>query len=374
MWCKRSRGVSVASGVCVNQVFVIAEAGVNHNGSIDLAFDLIDAAAEAGADAVKFQTFSAEMIAAPDAEKAEYQKAVTDADENQFEMLRRLELTRDEHLLLKSHSESREIEFMSTAFDPDSLRFLIEECGVKRIKIPSGEITNPYLLVPAARSGLPMILSTGMATLNEIDETLGLLIWARQNSSSAFGTRAEYRAAFENSAELETISGDVTLLHCTTAYPTPPEEVRLGAMKVLGDRYHLPIGYSDHTQGIAISSAAAALGALVIEKHFTLDRGLAGPDHQASLEPAELKEMVDSVRAVVDASMGDEKGPTCSEEKNLSTVRRGLVAARHIRKGEVFDAECFAARRPAHGISPMAVGDLFGRTAERDFALGEPIL
>lgn len=327
---------------------VIAEAGVNHNGDLTIAKRLVDAAAEARADIVKFQTFSADRLVTANARPAEYQARSTGGRESQREMLRRLELTREMHEVLIAHCKSIGIEFLSTGFDIASIDLLVA-LGVGRLKIPSGEITNLPYLRHAGESGLPIIISTGMATLDEVEAAVNILLSA--------GTRRDR----------------VTVLHCTTEYPADPEDVNLRAMQTLRDTLGIPVGLSDHTTGIDASIAAVAMGATVIEKHFTLDRALPGPDHAASLEPAELTRMVSAIRNV-ERMMGDGvKRPARGEEKNRSAARKSLVAARRIGKGEAFTAENMAVKRPGDGVSPMRWDEALGRTASRDFEPDELI-
>jgi N-acetylneuraminate synthase len=321
---------------------------VNHNGDLAVARDLVAAAAAAGADVVKFQSFvTAESIAAG-AAKADYQRAVTDPDESQDEMVRRLELSRSDHEALVAECRRHGIRFLSTAFDPASFDLLIE-LGIDLVKVPSGEITNLPFLRYLAASGLPMIMSTGMATLAEVEAALDAVEQA--------GTRR----------------ADVTLLHCTTEYPAPFDEVNLRAMATMRETFGLEVGYSDHTTGIEVAIAAVALGATVIEKHLTLDRRLPGPDHQASIEPAELAAMVRAIRHIETALGDGVKQPTPSELRNRPIARKSLVARRRIRAGEPFSAENLAAKRPGTGISPMRWDDILGRPAPRDFAADELI-
>jgi len=328
------------------KVFVIAEAGVNHNGSIEIAKRLVDKAKEAGANAIKFQTFKAEKLVTKLLEKAEYQKKETEKDENQLEMLRKLELSYNDFEDLYEYTKLKGIEFLSTPFDLESIDFL-STLGMKRWKIPSGEITNlPYLL-KIAKLKMPVILSTGMSTLEEIKIAAKIL---RENGVN-----------------------DLTILHATTEYPAPFEEVNLNAMITIKNHLHLPIGYSDHTKGIEIPIAAVALGAEVIEKHFTLDRNMDGPDHKASIEPDELKRMVEAIRNVEKALGDNEKKPTKSEIKNIMVVRKSIVAKKKIKKGEIFTEENLTTKRPGNGISPMHWFDVIGRTAKRDFAEDELI-
>jgi N,N'-diacetyllegionaminate synthase len=330
------------------RTLIIAEAGVNHNGDMSLARQLIDAAAEAGADMVKFQTFSADRLVTAHATKADYQTRAVGDGESQHAMLRRLELTRDMHVALIAHCKSRGIQFFSTGFDASSVD-LLAELGLNRFKIPSGEITNLPYLRHVGRYGKPVILSSGMATLGEIEAALGVLEGA--------GTPREC----------------ITVLHCNTEYPTPMPDVNLRAMLTIGDAFGVAVGYSDHTLGTEVAVAATALGASVIEKHFTLGRDLSGPDHKASLEPLELKAMIVAIRNIEQA-MGDGiKRPSASEAKNKSIARRSLVAARPIRAGEIFNDSNLTAKRPGIGLSPMRWDEVVGRTAPRNFAADELI-
>ena len=325
---------------------VIAEAGVNHNGDLDLALQLVDIAADAGADLVKFQTFSADRLATRSARKADYQASTTGADESQHSMLRRLELSEDAHRMLIAHCAQRGIGFFSTGFDIECVDLLVR-LGLQRFKIPSGEITNlPYLrhVGQLARHGSPVILSTGMATLGEIDAALGVLEGA--------GTARR----------------QITVLHCNTDYPTPAHEVNLRAMTSIAQAFGVAVGYSDHTQGIAVAIAAVALGASVIEKHFTVSRSLPGPDHPASLEPGELKSMVAAIRTIEQALGDGIKRPTPGELKNRPVARKSLVALQPIAAGELFSADNLGAKRPGSGLSPMRWDELIGRPATRAYA------
>lgn len=331
-----------------NRTLIIAEAGVNHNGDINLAMQLIDAAAQAGADIVKFQTFSADRQVTRTADKAEYQKRETGSAESQYEMLRRLELTESMHYQLLSHCDERKIEFLSTGFDIESINFLAS-LNQKYFKIPSGEITNLPYLRHIGGLNKQVILSTGMATLGEVEQAINAL------------------------EEAGTSRNQIAILHCTTEYPTPMSEVNLRAMLTLQKAFHVPVGYSDHTKGIEISVAAVAMGATVIEKHFTLDRNLPGPDHRASLEPYELRQMISAVRNIENA-MGDGiKRPTASEKKNRLVARKSIVACRPISKGETFTAENLTVKRPGTGISPMEWDEVLGKNASRSFAVDELI-
>ncbi len=326
--------------------YIIAEAGVNHNGSVELAHKLIDAAADAGAEAVKFQTFQAAKLVTGDAGKAAYQKEATGSGESQLEMLRKLELPLDAYPEMVSHCRERNIQFISTPFDEESAETLIA-LGMPVLKIPSGEITNLPFLQFLANKGLPMLVSTGMATLGEIESAVEVI-------------RSAGREEF-------------ALLHCVTNYPTPPEEVNLRVMNVLALAFGVPVGYSDHTQGIEIPLAAAALGACVIEKHFTLDRAMQGPDHKASLNPAELNAMVRGIR-IVKASLGDGiKKPGAVELENAALVRRSLVAACDIPAGAVVSPEMVAIKRPGGGLPPAMLKYVLGRKARKAISAGSQL-
>ena len=329
-------------------VIIIAEAGVNHNGDIDMAKRLIDVAAEAGADYVKFQTFSAERLTTRDAAKAEYQKRNDGEADSQYDMLKRLELSEAMHHELIEHCTSRKISFFSTGFDIESLDFL-NGLGLPLFKIPSGEITNLPYLRHIGSLGKPLILSTGMATLDEIGAALDVLEQA--------GTSRDA----------------ITVLHCTTDYPAAMSDVNLRAMLAIKEKFGVKVGYSDHTQGIEVAIGATALGAQLIEKHFTLDRTLPGPDHKASLEPSELKAMVAAIRNIETALGDGNKRPTDSELKNVAIARKSLVAVRPIKEGEIFTAENLGVKRPGNGISPMQLDYMMGKRASRDYVIDEVI-
>ncbi|ASS73950.1 N-acetylneuraminate synthase [Tumebacillus algifaecis] len=349
----------------MSQTYIIAEAGVNHNGSLELAKELIDRAAEAGADAVKFQTFKAEKLVAKSAPKAEYQTKTTGAEETQFEMIKKLELDETAHRELIEHCQQRGIQFLSTPFDLDSVDLLAGTFDLPRLKVPSGEITNAPLLLKMARTGKPLILSTGMSTLGEVEMALGVLAYGYLGGEAP--AVEAFQAAYASPAGQAVLRENVTLLHCTTEYPTPASDVNLRAMDVLGQAFGLPVGYSDHTEGIAVPIGAVARGAVLIEKHFTLDRTLPGPDHLASLEPAELKAMVEGIRQI-EAALGVAlKVPVASELKNRAVARKSLVAARPIARGERFTAENVTIKRPGTGKSPLLFWDVLGQQAERDY-------
>jgi N,N'-diacetyllegionaminate synthase len=327
-------------------VYIIAEAGVNHNGSLERAKKLVDIAVEAGADCVKFQTFVAASIVSKNAGMADYQKENTGVDESQYAMLKRLELKFEDFAVLKNYCEERKIAFLSTAFDFASIAFLAS-LPLSQWKIPSGEITNLPYLIRVAETRKPVILSTGMAEMAEIQDAVRVL--------RAHGTT------------------ELTLLHCTTEYPAPFAEVNLRAMETLKQTFGAAIGYSDHTTGIEVPIAAVALGATMIEKHFTSDRTLEGPDHKASLEPAELKEMVRCIRNIEKALGSSDKRPGPSEIKNKAVARKSILAKRAIKQGEVFTEENLDVKRPGTGISPMRWFEVLGKTAIRDFAEDEMI-
>ncbi|MBA7566515.1 N,N'-diacetyllegionaminic acid synthase [subsurface metagenome] len=313
------------NGIDTSKVFIIAEAGVNHNGSLDLAYQLIDVAKDAGADAVKFQTFKAENVVSRLADKAEYQKKATGSDKSQLEMIKKLEISFEDFVKLKKYCDKKEIMFLSTPFDHQSIDFLYDLVDI--YKIPSGEIINYSYLKHIAAKNKPIIMSTGMANLGEVEEAI--------NTIRIFNSGAQ-----------------ISLLHCTTNYPTPYEEVILKAMQTLAAAFKLPVGYSDHTLGIEVPVAAVAMGAKIIEKHFTLDKNLPGPDHKASLEPDELKEMVKAIRNI-EMALGDGiKKPNKSEIEIMKVARRSLIATRDIRAGEIIKESDMAIKRPGTGILP----------------------
>jgi N-acetylneuraminate synthase len=353
------------------RTFVIAEAGVNHNGALARALRLIDVAAEAGADAVKFQTFRADQLATASAAKAAYQVSNTGDAGSQLAMLRALELSQADHQALFAHCRARGICFMSTAFDAESLAFLAT-LDMPAIKIPSGDISCGPLLLQAARLRRPLIVSTGMSTLADIERALGVIAFGLTRTREP-AARGDFDAAGCSDAGRAALREHVTLLHCVTQYPAPPAAVNLRAMDTMAAAFGLPVGYSDHTLGIEVSIAAVARGATVIEKHFTLDRTLPGPDHAASLEPAELAQLVRSIRNVESALGSTHKAPAPDEVGNRLVARRSLVAARPIRHGEPFSADALTCKRPGHGVSPMALWDLLGRPAQRDYAVDELI-
>lgn len=351
--------------------FIIAEAGVNHNGSLDLALRLVETAAESGADAVKFQTFRADRLARRDAPKAAYQVSQTAASESQFDMLHRLELDEAAHRRLAERCQKLNIEFMSTAFDEESLALLLS-LGIRRIKVPSGEITNGPLLLEMGRAGLPVILSTGMARLEEISDALAVLAWGMTRSERPTGLAA-LREHGKSDTARQRLGELVSILQCTTAYPAPAEAINLRAMDTLRQSFGLPVGLSDHSTGLAVPMAAVGCGATIIEKHFTLDRTMPGPDHAASLEPHELTAMVRGIREV-ELALGDGvKQPSPHEEPNIRIARRGLVAATRIPRGTPLTEALLTSMRPADGASPMLFWDQLGQPAETDLEAGMPI-
>lgn len=351
-------------------VYVIAEAGVNHNGQRELAFELIEAAAKAGADAVKFQTFDASKLALDIAPKAAYQKESTEAGESQLEMLKKLELPHAWHAELKRHCQSLGLEFLSTAFDADSLDFLVE-LGMPVFKIPSGELTNGPLLWRFGRTGRPLILSTGMANLGEVEAALAIIRYALDHEYEPPEMAAVWR--HWSQSDVETLSGHVTILHCTSQYPTPFEEVNLRSMDTLAAAFGLPVGYSDHTEGILIPVAAVARGAKVIEKHFTLDRSLPGPDHKASLEPDELEAMVVQIRSLETALGSGRKAPQVSEWDTRAAIRQQVVATRTVAAGATLSRADLGTSRCGTGLSPMRLWEMVGRRASRPLTAGKAI-
>ena len=329
----------------MKRTLIIAEAGVNHNGDINIAKKLVDAAADAGVDYVKFQTFKADKLVNKDAKQADYQIENTGVVESQYQMLKRLELTDENHHILIDYCDKKGMKFLSTAFDFESIEFLKDKLDF--YKIPSGEITNLPYLIKVAKLKLPIVMSTGMANMQEVKEALAVLI--------AHGINKE----------------DVTILHCNTEYPTPMKDVNLLAMKTIEKELGVEIGYSDHTLGIEIPIAAVTLGATVIEKHFTIDKTMEGPDHKASLEPNELKAMVAGIRAIELAMGNGIKTPSESEQKNIKVARKSLVALTDIKEGEVFNESNITVKRPGTGISPMKWNEVLGSRASRNYKANE---
>ncbi|NPV89926.1 MAG: N-acetylneuraminate synthase [Firmicutes bacterium] len=357
----------------MNRVYIIAEAGVNHNGQLDLAREMIHQAANAGVDAVKFQTFIAEEVISRHAPKAPYQEQSTPTGESQLEMVLGLQFDEAQHRDLLCICQSRGIEFISSPFDLASVDLLASRLKLPLIKVASGEITNFPLLLKTARTGAKILLSTGMCGLGDIENALSVLAFG-YCAGNCRPSPAAFRESYSSPAGQWALKRKVTLLHCTSEYPAPFEEINLQAIDTLSHAFTLKVGYSDHSQGIVVPIAAAARGAVVIEKHFTLDRGLPGPDHQASLEPSELRAMVKAVRQVEKALGSSLKFSTQSESKNLPLVRKSLVARKDIRRGEVFTEDNLGIKRPGSGLSPIHYWDYLGRTSERDYQTDEEIV
>jgi N-acetylneuraminate synthase len=347
-------------------VFVIAEAGVNHNGSLSAALDMVDVAAAAGADAVKFQTFRAKAMITESAPKADYQVASTGTGQSQRDMIEALELSPDAHLALAQHCATRGIRFLSTPFDVGSLHLLSRSLGMTTIKIPSGEVTNLPFVLEIGREAKDVILSTGMCTLREIETALKTLAFAFDRTTIDRLPTAGHLTTALDDRERSLLLGRVTVLQCTTEYPAPIEEANLRAMATIRDAFGLAVGYSDHTTGATASIAAVALGATVIEKHFTLDKTQEGPDHRASLEPDELKQFVAALRDTERALGSAEKSPTAAESKNIPIARKSIVASRAIARGELLSADNLTFKRPATGLTPIDFFDLVGTPAPRD--------
>lgn len=357
-----------------DHTFVIAEAGVNHNGSLTLAHDLVRVAVAAGADAVKFQTFDASKLVLAEAAQASYQVRNTGSSVSQQEMLRGLQLGDDEHLELKKLCDAEGIEFMSSPFDPDSVDFLAGEVGVKRLKIPSGEIINGPLMLRAARTGLPLIVSTGMCTLDEVLECLSLIVWAYENTGAGPRSRAELAEFRQRDNWTAPLVGRVSLLQCVTQYPAPAAVTNLRAMDTLRDATGLVVGLSDHSLGRHVAVASIAAGARIIEKHFTLSRSMPGPDHIASLEPGELKDMIQEIRDIESALGDGVKKPNAEELENRTPARGSLVAAAAIKADEAFSAANLTIRRPGNGVAAAEYWNYVnGKKASRGYAANEQI-
>lgn len=354
------------------KTFIIAEAGVNHNGSLDQALRLVDAAVRVGADAVKFQTFLAEHLASPTAPKAAYQSRTTPVEESQLEMIRRLQLPKEAQLAIQAYCREQNIVFLTTPMDLDSLDFVTENLDLAMFKLGSGDLTNGPLLLKAGQAGRRLILSTGMSNLDDVAHALGVLAFGLIQESTMPNQNA-FEKAFRSEAGKWALRNHVTLLHCTTAYPTPFHDVNLRAMDAMAAAFSLPVGLSDHTTGIAVSIAAVARGAQMVEKHLTLDHHQPGPDHRASLEPDAFQEMVKAIREVELALGEGGKNPTPSEMVNLDAARKSLFAARSIPKGGVFTEDNLTTLRPGNGISPMDYWQLLGQTADKSYHTGEMI-
>lgn len=354
-------------------VRIIAEAGVNHNGDLSRAKALVDAASAAGASAVKFQTFKADLLATPAADKAAYQKLTAPGSESQLAMIRKLELSQPAFLELAEHCDRQGIEFMSTAFDSISLRFLHERIGIRCFKIASGELTNLPFLLEHAQLAEHLIVSTGMATLEEIRQALGVIAFGMnvQQHADARASLECFDAAYDEAGKTGFLKDKVTLLHCTTEYPAPIDQINLSAMSSIRQQFSLPVGYSDHTLGLTIPVAAVALGACVIEKHFTLDRTLPGPDHAMSLDPQQLASMVTAIKDTVSALGNGFKVPGSAERSNIDAVRKSLVASCAIRPGEAFTSDNLCMKRPGTGMPPAEYWNCLGRLSDRHYCKDE---
>lgn len=353
----------------MTHVFIIAEAGVNHNGCLERAKDMIDVAFDSGADAIKFQSFDAGKLVTKNADQAEYQAKNTGATQSQYDLLKALEFNKHQFSTLKDYADKKGILFLSTPFDSDYLNFLVDDLDMQYIKVPSGEVTNAPFLFEVAQKKKKVIVSTGMCTLDDIKKALGILVLG-------YGDHETH--LFDNhsvdESQWDILSKNVSILHCTTDYPTPYHDVNLNVLQTFKETFKgMNVGYSDHTLDIFVPLAAVSLGARVIEKHFTLDRNLEGPDHKASLQPDELKKMCEGIRAVEKSLGSFEKKPTPTEIKNSKIARKSLVAQRSIKKGEVFSKENITCKRPGSGLSPMHYWDLMGRVAHRDYHMDDLI-
>jgi len=353
---------------------IIAEAGVNHNGDSKVAFKLIDAAKKAGADVVKFQTFKAKNLATESASKAKYQLSSGKTDESQLDMLVRLELPYALHYDLISYCKEIGIQFLSTAFDSESLRFLVNDLGLTLLKIPSGELTNAPFVLEHARTGCSLIVSTGMSSLAEIESALGVIAFGYASDMDAKPSIKAFQSAYTSEIGQRMLRQKVTLLHCTSEYPAPLHSINLNVIKTLEQAFGLPVGYSDHSEGISISIAAVAKGAVVVEKHFTLDQNMEGPDHKSSLEPDELSAMVTGVRAVELALGSALKAPTVQELDNKVAVRKSVVAAQNIMEGDLFSSENLTTKRPGSGLSPEEYWRLIGTVSKNHYREGDMII
>lgn len=358
----------------LHRTFIIAEAGVNHNGDISLAKKLIEKAKEAGADAVKFQTFSAEKLALKDLKKADYQKRNEDIIESQYDMLKRLELSLESHHLLKEYCRTCDIDFMSSTFDNESTNFLVNDMGCNIIKVGSGELTNAPLLFHLARKQANIILSTGMSNLSEIEQALSTLAFGYLFQEDIPQTEENFLQDYYSTEGFDVLKRKVTLLHCTSEYPSPPASINLKAIETLRVAFKLNVGFSDHSQGIHIPIAAVAMGANVIEKHFTIDKSLSGPDHKASLNPEEFCSMVSQIRDIEKAKGNGRKIPTDSELQTAKIVRKILVASQDINKGDVLTENNITTLRAGKkGIAPAHFWNLLGKKTSVALKKGMPI-
>ncbi|MBM9501944.1 N-acetylneuraminate synthase [Leptospira sp. 201903071] len=348
--------------------YIIAEAGVNHNGSIDMAIELLDVAVRARCDAVKFQTFKTELLVSKSAPRAEYQNQNTKDFDSQYQMLKKLELSEDQHRVLVEYAKSKSIEFLSTPFDIESLKLLTGTFGISKIKVPSGEITNAPFLFEISKKAERIILSTGMSNLSDIENALGVIAYGFLFPLDTSPTLAKFAEAYASLEGKQELKKRVVLLHATTEYPAPFAEINLKAMNTLKTSFGLSVGYSDHSEGIHIPIAAVSMGASVIEKHFTLDKNLPGPDHRASLEPDELIKMVRMIREVESAFGDGIKIPSVSEIKNMRIARKSLHAAQNIARDDLFTNRNLVCKRPGNGISPIHYWDYIGRKSNREYS------
>lgn len=353
-------------------VYIIAEAGVNHNGSLKTAFELVDAAVHAGADAIKFQSFKASKLVTESALKADYQNKNQDDGKTQFEMLKALELSESEQKQLFAYCQKLPIDFLSSPFDPQSCAFLIDQLGLKTIKLGSGELTNAQILIQIAQADVNLILSTGMSTLEEIQQALSILAYGYTNKNEPSSSN-DFLTTLQSPQAQKKLHQHVTLMHCTTEYPCPVDEVNLSAMNAIHNKFSLACGYSDHTEGIHISIAAAALGAPVIEKHFTLDQSLPGPDHKASIEPEALNRLVRQIRDIQSALGSKNKQVTQSELKNRSIARKGIYATQTIKKGDILNSDNILLKRPVCQKQGFDYWDIIGSYATKDYLPDEAI-
>jgi len=357
----------------MNNVFIIAEAGVNHNGNIKIAKNMVDAAVDAGVDAIKFQSFKAEDLVINQAPKANYQLHNTLENETQYQMLKKLELSHDEQQQLYAYCQNKGIQFLSSPFDLKSCRFLIKTLGLKTLKLGSGELSNAQLLYYIASMNCNIILSTGMSNLHDIEQALGVLAFAYTNPKENNPNSKRFKAALDSANGIKALKQHISLLHCTTEYPCPFEDVNLDSINSLAKHFSLPIGYSDHTQGYHISLAAVAMGARIIEKHFTLDQNMAGPDHQSSIEPNELKLMVKQIRDIEVAKGNSVKQICSSELKNRSIARKGIYANGNISKGDILTTDNIAVKRPESKLSAQFYWEIIGKKANKNYHHEEPI-
>lgn len=355
-------------------VKIIAEAGVNHNGDMAIAYELVRAAQQAGADAVKFQTFTASELVTEEAQQCDYQVRNTQKVESQLAMLERLELSRQDHIELQQFCHQIGIEFLSSAFDSNSLQFLVDDLKLKTLKIASGEITNLPFLLEHAQTGCDLIISTGMSTLSEVQTALEVLAFGLIKHKTEVPSAAKFKHAYESDEGQYSLKQKVTVLHCTTEYPAPLSSINLRALDTLKEAFELPVGYSDHSDGITVSIAAVAREATVIEKHFTLDKTMSGPDHQASLDPNQLSEMVTAIRAI-ELALGDGiKKPVETELDNRRHARKSLICAKDIAKGELFSQHNVTIKRPGDGLPPSLYWQLIGTESTQDYVAGSKIM